>query len=256
MGNDKLNIKPALFTIIIVVLWQMSSLIIDLPLPTPKKIAEKTITLTYPKPILLKHLEESVKRLLVGYLLAVVIGVLTGIAMGLEEKIKKTLNPLMGFMISIPTIAWVPLFLITLGLGEKTIIAAIFLGGFFAVAYNTLRGIELVEKNMLWAAETMGIGRRKKIVNVIIPASMTSIITGARLGIGYCWRALVGAEMLAATQYGLGYMIYAARAFQDISTMFVGLVLIGILSYLSDHMLVTKIEEKTINRWGVKTQHG
>lgn len=224
-------------------------------LPTPSLLALKFYDMTLHTPILLDHLTASLQRFLIGYLVAMIAGVVAGLILGLGGRIGAFLDPLISFMISIPTIAWVPIFLITFGLGDTTILAAIFLGGFFPIAYNTKRGLEMVDKNLLRAGQAMGVTRREEITSILIPASLPAILTGFRLGVGYCWRALIGAEMLAATEFGLGFMIYAARAFQDTIAMFLGITLIGLLSLTADKFILGYIEKSTIRRWGMITHH-
>ena len=89
-------------------------------------------------------------------------------------------------------------------------------------------------------------------VLVLLPASLVSVITGLRLGIGYAWRALVGGEMLSAlAEWGIGKMIYQARFFNDIAAMFVGLMLIGISSFLLDRVVLKRLEKETVEKWGM-----
>lgn len=85
-----------------------------------------------------------------------------------------------------------------------------------------------------------------------MPGSLVSIITGLRLAIGYSWRALVGAEMIAVgISFGIGQMIYAARAFNDAEAMFAGLVIIAIGGFLLDRLIMNPIEKKTVEKWGM-----
>ena len=153
---------------------------------------------------------------------------------------------------SIPTIAWIPIFLITLGLGEKTVIAAIFVSSFFVIVYNTMRGIEMVDKNIVNAARMMGLTGPKLFLYVLLPASLLSIINGLRLAMGYAWRALVGGELLAAMiVWGLGKMVFQARYFNDAAVMMVGLLVIGFLGYLLDQFFLVVLERHTVEKWGM-----
>lgn len=220
-------------------------------LPPPSKILTTFCRLMYPNPILLHHLYKSFYRLIIGYSLAMLAGIGLGLLLGTNRFAYYGLYPIISLLIPIPTIAWVPLFLITLGIGDRTIIITVFLGGFFPVVYNTMNGVRSVEKRVLWASQIMGVGPVANFFRVLLPGSLVSIITGSRLAIGYSWRALVGAEMLAATSWGLGYMIYAARSFYDVQAMFVGLVIIAIGGYLMDRVFMGWLEKKTIERWGM-----
>jgi len=241
----------------VVGIWE---LIVDLGivssslLPSPYMIIQTFYNLLTPKPLILIHLYKSLYRLLLGYTLGVLLGIALGIAMGSSKFFYRAFSPIVSFLISIPTIAWVPLLLITLGTGDMTIIIAIFLGSFFPVVYNTTNGIRSVEKRLIWASQIMGADKRTSLLKVLLPASLASIITGLRLAIGYSWRALVGAEMLAATAWGVGYMIYAARAFYDVKAMFAGLVIISAGGLLMDRLIMDPIERKTIEKWGMITK--
>jgi len=142
-----------------------------------------------------------------------------------------------------------------MGLGDRTVIAAVFLGGFFAITYNTVRGIEMVDVSRIRAARTMGARGPKLFTAVLLPASSVSVITGLRLGIGYSWRALVGGEMLSAmVRWGIGKMIYQARFWNDITVMFVGLLVIGLTGFLLDRLLIRWLERVTIERWGMVSE--
>ncbi|MCD6108945.1 MAG: ABC transporter permease [Thermoplasmata archaeon] len=239
--------------IVVGILWEI---IVDVGLitfiPSPHELLVRFYQLSIQKNILEKHLYYSFYRLIIGYLLATIFGIGVGVLIGVKKIVSDIFSPVLGLLISIPTIAWVPVLLITFGLGDKTVIIAIFLGGFFEVAYSTIHGIRMVDKNLVNAARIMGADRLKIFSHVLLPGAMTSIIPGLRLAIGYSWRALVGAEMLAAmVRWGIGKMIYEARFWNDIVTMFLGLVVIGIMGMLLDKFIMGYIEKETIERWGM-----
>lgn len=220
--------------------------------PSPLQICLKLYQLTTPKPILLNSLYESLLRLVLGYGLGALIGISVGILMGISKLFYRTFSPILSLLISIPTLAWVPLLLVTLGTGDETIVITIFLGGFFPVVYNTMNGIRGIEKQLVWASRIMGANKITVFFDVFLPGSLVSIITGLRLAIGYSWRALVGAEMLAAgISWGVGHLIYAARAFSDIEAMFAGLVIIAIGGLLMDRLIMDPIERRTVEKWGM-----
>jgi ABC-type nitrate/sulfonate/bicarbonate transport system permease component len=139
-----------------------------------------------------------------------------------------------------------------MGLGDRTVITAIFLGGFFAITYNTMRGIEMVDEDQMNAARLMGVSGLRLFSSVLLPASLVSIITGLRLGIGYSWRALVGGEMLSAlVEWGIGKMVYQARFWNDVAAMFVGLIVIGLSGFLLDRIFLKWLEKETVEKWGM-----
>lgn len=220
--------------------------------PPPHVLALRSYRLISPKPILLINLYQSLYRLILGYILGVLFGVSLGIMMGLSRFLHGVFSPILSLLISVPTLAWVPLLLVTLGPGDETVVMAIFLGGFFPIVYNTVNGIRSVRKDHVWASEIMGADSATVFFEVLLPGSLVSIITGLRLSIGYSWRALVGAEMIAAgVSYGVGQMIYAARAFNDAEAMFVGLAIIAIGGFLLDRLVMDPLERKTVEKWGM-----
>lgn len=219
--------------------------------PPPHALALKLYRLTTPEPVLLNSLYQSFYRLILGYALGVLFGVSLGVLMGLSKLLSGFFSPILSLLISVPTLAWVPVLLVTLGPGEETVITAIFLGGFFPVIYNTMNGIRSIKKDYVWAARIMGADRATVFFEVLLPGSLVSIITGLRLAIGYSWRALVGAEMLAAVSFGIGQMIYAAKAFYDAEAMFAGLVIIALGGLLLDRLIMDPIERKTVEKWGM-----
>lgn len=218
---------------------------------SPSRIIWKMYMLTFPNPTLPVYLGRSLYRLALGYALGAVFGISLGILMGMNRYLYWIASPILSLLISIPTIAWVPLFLFTVGIGDETILLAIFLGCFFAIVYNTMNGIRSIKKELIWASQIMGGDRKTIFLEVLLPGASVSIITGLRLAVGYSWRALVGAEMLASISGGIGRMIYAARAFNDVNTMFTGLIIIAVGGLLIDHLILGSLEKKTIEKWGM-----
>lgn len=255
----KLSIKKTcLFILPFLVLIPIWEIIAQLKLigqlPPPSEIYLKFYYLAFENNILINHLFGSLYRLIIGYILAVIFGIFLGTLIGLKKIFSDILTPILSLLIAIPTIAWVPVLLITLGLGDETVIAAVFLGGFFAITYSVIHGIKTVNKNLVNAGKIAGAGKYKLFESVLLPGSLVSLIPGLRLAIGYSWRALVGAEMLAAmVKWGVGKMIFTSRMSNVIETMFLGLVIIGIAGLILDRLLLI-IENKTVVKWGMVTE--
>ena len=220
-------------------------------LPSPSSLIVRMRDIIFENQVLQTNISYSVYRFIIGCTFATICGIGFGIMMGLSTTFYKMFKPLVSFFVSLPTLAWVPLLLVFIGIGDTTIVVAIFLGAFFPMVYNTTNGVHGINNDLLLAAKTMGATKHSIFTNVILPGSLVSILTGLRLAIGNSWRALVGAEMLAATKWGLGYMIYSARAFYDIQSMFIGLIFIGFLSFLFDTIIVKGLESKTVGKWGL-----
>jgi len=241
--------------LVVGLLWELmvrSGLIGLKTLPLPSTTLRKLWSLTWEEGILFRHLSRSLYRLTAGYLLAAGLGIAVGTLLAMQETVREMFSPVLSLLISVPTIAWVPVLLLTMGLGDKTVITAVFLGGFFAIASNTMRGIEMVNKDQVNAARLMGVSGFKLFASVLLPGSLVSIITGLRLGIGYSWRALVGGEMLSAlVEWGIGKMVYQARFWNDVVVMFVGLIVIGLSGFLLDRIFLKWVEKETVEKWGM-----
>lgn len=221
-------------------------------LPAPSMLMQELYELFFRKQALQHHLYHSLYRLLLGYLLAVMVGVMMGTVLALSKVVRQMFSVTLSLLISIPTIAWIPVLLITLGLGDKTVITAIFLGGVFEITYSTVAGMRSVDRQLTNAARIMGATRWDLFFKVLLPGSLVSIMPSLRLSVGYCWRALVGGEMLSAMiKWGLGKMIYEARFWNDVKVMLVGLAAIGILGVVLDRLFLKTLEQATLEKWGM-----
>jgi len=201
---------------------------------------------------LLQHIVVSLTRMIAGYSVSLLFSFIFSIILGLSKYLRMAVKPLLSFLISIPTITWVPLLLVVTGISEKTIIIAIFLGSFFAITFNTIDGFDNVQGSLIRVGKILGYRRIKILTNIMIPASFNSILVGLKLGIAYSWRALVGAEMLGAVQVGLGYLVFASRKYYDLQMMILSLCLIGALGFLLNRILIDTVERNTIVKWGIK----
>lgn len=223
-------------------------------LPAPSQILTEFWVMLFENRTLQSHLYRSFYRVIIGFFLGATGGIGVGLVLGTNKTLRQMFSPILKLLISIPTIAWVPALLITVGIGDTTIIIAIFLAAFFPSTYNTMDGLRGVDGQVVRAARISGAGESDVLTKVLLPGAMSSIIPGLRLAVGYSWRALVGAEMLAAASAGVGYMVYAARAFHAVKVMFVGLAIIGFAGLIVDRVFMSWLERKTIERWGMATR--
>jgi NitT/TauT family transport system permease protein len=240
----------------LIILWQMvfQAGVIRV-MPSPLQVLRTLLSLISrtdgPWPLLVVHVGSSLLRIGAGFGLAMVLGVSVGLLMGMNRYIGFFLRPIFSLLLPLPTLAWVPILLIIFGIGDLTVIIAIFLGGFFSIAYNTASGVRAIDRDLVRAARTMGASPWELFSKVLFPGSMVAVLAGLRLAIGYSWRALVGAEMLAAAGRGVGALIFSARQFSDVATMFAGLVLIMAAGFLMEKLIAEPLEARTVRRWGV-----
>lgn len=232
--------------IIVIILWQIlndKGIIHASIMPSPKRIVNTFISyLNSGK--LYEHFSVSIKRVLIGFIIGSISGVAVGILVGLFEKIYKATAVVLGVLRPIPNIGLVPLFILWFGIGEKSKIILIAVGTFWAVWLNTESGIKNTDFKFLEVARILEKGKLNVLIKIIFPAAIPSIFTGLRLGLSSAWRAVVGAEMIAATR-GIGYMISYARELAQPDVMFVGLFVIGLVGLFID-VIILKAQQKLI----------
>jgi NitT/TauT family transport system permease protein/taurine transport system permease protein len=192
----------------------------------------------------------SLGRLLLGVVVSVPLAVAGGVVVGLNRRLAAVLEPITGFFNALSGIAWLPLAVTWFGLGWASVTFIMFNTIFFLVFFNTLVGVRTVPRLFESAVRTLGGSRRHVILQVLIPGAMPSIVTGVRLSIGFGWRALIAAEMIATTT-GLGFLIFNAQNFHQTDAILVGIITIGILWLATDRLVLRPIERWTIERWGL-----
>lgn len=199
---------------------------------------------------LICHIGASMLRVGLGTLIGVVTAVPLGIAMGVSPTVSAFLTPLFRFFSVLAGIAWIPIATLWFGYGFGAIIFVIFNAVFFVVAYNTLLGVSTIPKPVRNAAASLGAGRWAMLTEVLLPGALPNIVTGVRTGLGFAWRGLIAAEMIA-TNVGLGYMLFVARDFYRTEVIVLGMIVIGLLWLLIDRLLLVPLERATIERWGM-----
>lgn len=199
---------------------------------------------------LLNHTGASLGRVAVGTLLAILISIPLGVAMGVSPAVSSFLTPLFRFFSVLAGIAWIPIATLWFGYGFGAITFVIFNAVFFVVTYNTLLGVASIPLPLRHAAASLGASRWTMLTEVLLPGALPNIVTGIRTGLGFAWRGLIAAEMIA-TNVGLGYMLFLARDFYRTEVIVFGMVVIGTLWLLLDRLLLAPLERATIERWGM-----
>jgi len=199
---------------------------------------------------LIEHVGASMFRVVLGTLIGIATAVPLGIAMGVSPAVSMFLTPLFRFFSVLAGIAWIPIATLWFGYGFGAIIFVIFNAVFFIVAYNTLLGVSTIPHAISNAAASLGAGRWALLTEVLLPGALPNIVTGIRTGLGFAWRGLIAAEMIA-TNVGLGYMLFVARDFYRTEVIVLGMIVIGTLWLLIDRLLLAPLERATIERWGM-----
>ena len=219
-------------------------------LPTLPVVATTLATLIADGTMLL-HAFYTLERVLIGCGLAIAVGLPLGILMARFRPVEHFVMPLVSALMPIPSLAWVPVFILWFGLGDAVTVAIVFYAATFPMLLNTWTGVRSVNPLWLRAAGAMGAGERALFWKVIIPGASPFIITGLRQAFIRSWIAVVGAEMLAASSWGLGWVIFDAKEFLNTDVMLASLVVIGVIGLVFERFIFGWLERATVLRWGM-----
>lgn len=191
-------------------------------------------------------LSGSLARLGFGYGFALLFGIGLGLLGGVLYFFREVLKSVIIILQSIPSIAWVPLFLILMGFGNVPIIVVIALAAFFPAALSVMNATESVLKVHVSAARVMGASRWGMVKRVYLPAVMPELITGAQLAFGNAWRALISAEMLIGFGQGLGRSLAYAGETADMIGVMANILTIAILATLIDQVILENLKRRLL----------
>lgn len=242
--------------ILVLLVWQMavdyklvSTRFFDSPSGVINTIVRKVTDKKPDGGLLAQHIWESTKVVWFGFLLAAVIGIPLGLFMGWFKLCDRIIRPLFEIVRPIPGLAWIPIAIVLLGIGVKARALIIFTGCFVATVLNTYTGIRSTNKTLINVAKTCGAGNFKIFCKVGIPSAMPMIFAGLKTSMGSAWGTIVAAEMLASSN-GLGYMIQMGRSFGNVSLIMAGIIVIGILGFISSG--VVGLIEGIVLKWRPK----
>jgi NitT/TauT family transport system permease protein len=223
--------------------------------PTLEQIARAFVKLTV-SGILPLHAAETLLRLIAGFGLAAIVGVLLGVMMGRSRRAEDIVVPLVSILAPIPGLAYAPLFLLWFGPGEVSAVLLVAFVSVFPVIFNSWTGVKAVKEIWLRSAQALGADDRRMFRHVILPGALPYILTGLRLGLAQAWRILVAVEMLAAVPWGLGWLIFGAREFLNTDVMMAGITVIALIGLTLEKYVFQKIEDYTVVRWGMMESMG
>jgi sulfonate transport system permease protein len=221
---------PFVFLAVIEVLVRESILPSHL-VPAPSSIVQTLWDLGGVR--LARHIGASVVRVYAGFALGAALALLIGAAMGLSRRIDALLDPACQALRAIPSLAWVPILLLWMGIDEAPKITLIAIGAFFPVQLSVVAGIRGVDRKLIEFGEVNLLTRRALFTRILLPASMPQIFTGLRTGLSLAWMFMVAAELIAATR-GLGYLLSDGRETGRPDLVFGAILLLALLGKLSD----------------------
>ena len=201
------------------------------------------------KKVLWNDIVDSLRRVGIGYGLAVVIGVPVGLLLGVFAGLNQVVNPVLQILRPISPIAWIPIAIILFGVGDHAATSLIFLGAFFPIVVACVDGVSNVPTVLRRAGNNFGLSTPGLLLRVILPAALPNILVGLRIALGVAWLVVVAAEMVAVDS-GLGYLVIDSRNSGKRYDLVLGaMLIIGIIGLLLDTM-ARRLERMKMVRWG------
>jgi len=192
----------------------------------------------------------SFRRLLIGFGIAITLGVFIGVLMGRFKSIDETFGGLILSLQSVPSVVWLPLALLWFSMGESAMIFVVVIGGLWNMIMSTTAGIKGVDPLLIQSGINLGYTGFSLFRKVILPAAVPHIITGVRMAWAFCWRALMAAEIIGTGQ-GLGQVLMWGRDMGNMSTVLAVMFIIAGTGIISDGIVFKKIEKEVYRRWGL-----
>lgn len=220
----------------------------SLILPTPASVIQTFANLTHHRFAnftIQEHLAWSLMRFILGFVLAALIGVPLGLAMGWLRWLDYIVSPLFEAVRFVAPIAWVPFAALWFGTGIGGPALIIFAGAFPPCLINAYRGARHVDRHLIEAARTLGANDRTIIFNVLLPASIPSIVAGLRVSAGLGWQSLIGAELIVVSA-GIGYLMVQGQSNLDTAIVMSGMIAIGLVGVAID--LALRLLERAVGR--------
>ena len=194
---------------------------------------------------------KSMLRVLTGFLISVVIGILFGILIIQSQYFARNLKPLLLGIQTLPSICWVPFAILWFGLNESAIIFVVVMGSVFSISLAVESGIREVPPIYIKAAKTMGVTGSKMYTKVIFPAALPSFVAGLKQAWSFAWRALMSGEVMSAS-VGLGYTLMIGRDLADINQVMTVMLVIILIGIVIDKGIFSSVENYLLRQRGLK----
>ncbi len=250
------SLNRAMFYLALLAAWQAVHLRGPWPpylLPGPLQVAEALVR-GFGDGTFLIGMGVSLRRLALGYSISLAAGVSLGLVVGRVRWAEETIGSLMLGLQTLPSICWLPLAIIWFGLNEKAIQFVVIMGALLAVAIHTDDGVKNIPPIYIRAGRNLGAGGWRLLLQVMLPAALPSILTGAKLGWSFAWRSLMAAELLFVS-LGLGQLLMVGRELNDMAQVIAVMLIIIGLGLLVDNLVFGRLERIVRRRWGLTGSH-
>ncbi|WP_131018649.1 ABC transporter permease [Clostridioides difficile] len=230
-------VKSVLIFFIILLLWKITNYLgiwSDYILPSPEKVYSTFLNMISDGSIFI-NVYASMKRVLIGFAISTAIGVPLGIFFGIYNGVYEYFKSLINFLRNTPPLALIPMLILWFGIGEESKIIIIVLASFFPIFTSTLKGIKNCDSKLIEVGRVFEFSKLQIIFKIIIPNAILDIAVGLKLALGYSFRAIIGAELVAASS-GLGYLISDGKEMSRTDVVIVGIIVIGLLGIITDYI--------------------
>ncbi|RMH25905.1 MAG: ABC transporter permease [Candidatus Hydrogenedentota bacterium] len=201
--------------------------------------------------VLWTAVRKSMARMIIGYTVSVVVGILLGILLARSTLAKETLGTLVLSLQSLPSICWLPLALIWVGINEQAVIAVVILGAVFSIAVATESAIRNIPPIYLKVGEVLGARRLIFARDILFFAALPELMSGLKLGWSFAWRSLMAAELIRADAMGLGRLLETGRSFNDVPMMLAAMIMIICVGLFVDSVIFGNLEKRIRRRYGL-----
>lgn len=196
--------------------------------------------------ILIPNIMASVQRVAIGWGIGALVAIILGLAVGFSRPVESFLEPTMQALRAIPSLAWVPLFVLWLGIGETPKILLIALGAFFPVYTNLVSGVRQIDRKLVEVGRAYGLRGWSLTQEILLPAALPSLLTGLRLGLAQAWLFLVAAELIAASR-GLGFLLVDGSNTGRADIILMSIMLLALIGKGTDFLIARG--ERRLLRW-------
>ncbi|MDR0880269.1 MAG: ABC transporter permease [Clostridioides sp.] len=244
-------LKGTLIFLIILALWEfvtVKGVWTSYILPSPSKVWKAFLKMSIDGSLIV-NIYTSMRRVVIGFTISSVLAIPMGIFFGLSKRVYEYFKPLLDFLRNTPPLALIPMLILWFGIGEKSKIIVIILASFFPVFANTLKGIRDCDPKLIEVGRIFELSKIEIIFKIIIPSAILDIATGLKLALGYSFRAIIGAELIAASS-GLGYLISDGKEMSRTDVVIVGIIVIGVLGIITDQLFTIVVKRFTKGKAG------
>lgn len=228
-------LKQNIMLVLIIILWFIASethIWSSYVLPSPQRVL-RAFYIEIINGNLIRNICVSLLRVLTGFSIAFVFAFILGMIFGIKPEIFEYFRNIIEFMRNVPPISLIAILILWFGIGEKSKIIIIILASFFPIFINIRQAIGSTDKKLIEVGKSLCFSKLKIFFYIMLPNALPSILSGMKIGLGYSFRAIIGAEMIAASS-GLGYMILDSQQLSRSDKVIAGIIAIGILGYSFD----------------------